>query len=413
MSLLDSELYFPDGQVYEEDYVLGSFMQSKMFQQGVVCSNCHNPHSGELKLSGNAVCSQCHQAADYDNPRHHHHAAGSAGSQCANCHMPETTYMQIDPRRDHSMQIPRPDLSDQLGTPNATANIVRASALQRLSAYPGPNALMAMKRNITNPDPLVRLGIIRGADNFPLPQRWTLLETLLNDKALSVRAEAGRALATAPQQLSPGPVQKQQLDSAIKDYISSQQYNADRGSTHTNLGNLYLQLGQTSKAKDAYLQAIRIEPGFANAYVNLADLYRQQNNDAAAQQLLNGVINKVLNPAALHYSLGLLYYRKNKPVEAGEQFMAAINAEPANSQYHFAIGLLYEQQRNYHAAVAALEKSYQLEPANPERLLALCQALLRTGNYSQAEKYIHELATRYPNATAVKELKAQLRLFAK
>jgi hypothetical protein len=33
--------------------------------------------------------------------------------------MPTETYMVIDPRHDHSMRIPRPDLSVKLGTPNA------------------------------------------------------------------------------------------------------------------------------------------------------------------------------------------------------------------------------------------------------------------------------------------------------
>jgi tetratricopeptide (TPR) repeat protein len=33
--------------------------------------------------------------------------------------MPATTYMEVDPRRDHSLRVPRPDLSVTLGTPNA------------------------------------------------------------------------------------------------------------------------------------------------------------------------------------------------------------------------------------------------------------------------------------------------------
>ena len=64
------------------------------------------------------MCAQCHQPQVFDTPAHHHHPEGT-GSQCANCHMPETTYMVVDPRRDHSLRIPRPDLSDKTGAPNA------------------------------------------------------------------------------------------------------------------------------------------------------------------------------------------------------------------------------------------------------------------------------------------------------
>ena len=36
-----------------------------------------------------------------------------------NCHMPSTTYMDVDDRRDHSFRVPDPKLSIATGTPNA------------------------------------------------------------------------------------------------------------------------------------------------------------------------------------------------------------------------------------------------------------------------------------------------------
>lgn len=118
LSRLDQPLYFSDGRVREEVFVLGSFEQSRMFQAGVVCSDCHNPHSGKLKAEGNAVCAQCHNAGDFDTPEHHHHPRGSEGAQCVNCHMPESTFMKIDDRRDHSFMVPRPDVSGASGSPD-------------------------------------------------------------------------------------------------------------------------------------------------------------------------------------------------------------------------------------------------------------------------------------------------------
>src|SRR3546814_10837976 len=88
-------------------YVYGSFLQSKMHQNGVVCSDCHNPHSLKLKLPGNATCTQCHRASVFDTSAHSHHKPGSDGAQCVNCHMPTVTYMGVDARRDHSFRLPR------------------------------------------------------------------------------------------------------------------------------------------------------------------------------------------------------------------------------------------------------------------------------------------------------------------
>jgi predicted CXXCH cytochrome family protein len=130
LSLLREGLYHPDGAILDEVYVYGSFLQSKMHSEGVRCSDCHEPHSVELRAEGNAVCTQCHSPAGnerfptlrpaaFDSPEHHFHEAGTESAACVSCHMPDRVYMGIDWRRDHSFRIPRPDLSVQTGAPNA------------------------------------------------------------------------------------------------------------------------------------------------------------------------------------------------------------------------------------------------------------------------------------------------------
>lgn len=130
LSLLRQGLYHPDGQILDEVYVFGSFLQSKMNANGVACTNCHDPHSARLVAEGNAVCTQCHSIAGntdfpslplkvFDGPEHHFHREGSPGAQCTNCHMPERTYMGTDGRRDHSFRIPRPDLASATRSPDA------------------------------------------------------------------------------------------------------------------------------------------------------------------------------------------------------------------------------------------------------------------------------------------------------
>ena len=119
VSLLSQNLYHADGQIDEEVYVYGSFLQSKMYKMGVTCSDCHKPHSLKLRVQGNGLCGQCHSTAKYDSDKHHHHKTETTGSQCVNCHMPTKNYMVVDARMDHSFSIPRPGLSVTVGTPNA------------------------------------------------------------------------------------------------------------------------------------------------------------------------------------------------------------------------------------------------------------------------------------------------------
>ncbi len=121
LEMLGADTYFDDGQIKDEVYEFGSFVQSKMYHKQIRCTDCHDPHSLKLKHPGNQTCTSCHQhpAGKYDVPAHHRHAVGSEGAKCVNCHMPGRTYMELDFRRDHSLRIPRPDLSVEFGTPNA------------------------------------------------------------------------------------------------------------------------------------------------------------------------------------------------------------------------------------------------------------------------------------------------------
>ena len=117
----DRPIYYPDGQLLDEAFEVGSFMQSKMYARGGVgCTHCHEPHSLQLKFSGNRLCTQCHAPAIYDTVRHHFHPDSSKpGTQCVECHFPQSTYMIVDPRRDHSIRKPSPELTMKTGVPNA------------------------------------------------------------------------------------------------------------------------------------------------------------------------------------------------------------------------------------------------------------------------------------------------------
>ena len=129
-ALVDDGLYFADGQIHDEVFVYGSFLQSRMHAAGVTCSDCHEPHSAGLRGKGNALCVACHNPTGredfptlplgvFDHPDHHLHEPGSPGSFCVDCHMPARTYMVVDDRRDHGFRVPRPDLAATINAPDA------------------------------------------------------------------------------------------------------------------------------------------------------------------------------------------------------------------------------------------------------------------------------------------------------
>ncbi|MBL8491727.1 MAG: hypothetical protein JNM82_13185, partial [Rhodocyclaceae bacterium] len=123
-------LFHADGQQDGEVFEVASFRQSRMHEAGVRCSDCHEPHGAKLRRPGDATCTACHSPTgdprftaaagrDYESPRHHFHLQGKPGSRCVDCHMPSRDYMVVHSRRDHAIRIPRPDLSERTGTPDA------------------------------------------------------------------------------------------------------------------------------------------------------------------------------------------------------------------------------------------------------------------------------------------------------
>jgi predicted CXXCH cytochrome family protein len=336
--LITSDLYYPDGQQRDEDYTYGSFLQSKMYSAGVTCADCHDPHTQKLRRPGNQVCAQCHRAAKYDTVAHTFHPAGSVGARCVSCHLPDTTYMQIDPRHDHSIRIPRPDLSVSLGVPNACNRchtnrdaqwaatqvrdwykhtpqgfqrfagafdaddrhergaadsltavatdvsepaIVRASAVARLARQPEPAAVQAAQSWSRDKSPLIRLAALQLVETFQPDERLAIAAPLLDDSTRAVRQEAAWLLAPVSAKLSTAQ-QRRAFQIAAAEFIASQQYNADRAPSRFALGAFYAQLGQFDSAATELRAALRLSPRMVQASLALAAVLREQGRVSEA-----------------------------------------------------------------------------------------------------------------------------------
>ena len=396
-ALLTAPLYFPDGQIRDEVYVYGSFLQSKMFQAGVTCSDCHDPHSQQLHAPGNGVCLQCHQASSYDARKHHSHDPDKEGGSCAECHMPPRNYMVVDPRHDHSFRIPRPDRSVSMGVPNACTNchsdqndewaaaktrdwygdepegfqsfasafaalnsgaanatprlvevmadtsqsaIARGTAVRDLQGVFSERALPDLARALFDEEPLVRLGAVETAGLLPLPQRWQLTQHLLDDPLLAIRIEAASGLAGVPLDQLEAEDQRR-LQRAIQEYIATQKTTLERPEARVNLGNLYSAQGDFVQAEDYYRQALAIDPIFTPATANLADMLRAQGRDDEGEALLREGLARQQQSGALHYSLGLLLVRKGESEAALTELQKAAELDPDSSRfvYVYAVAL--------------------------------------------------------------------------
>lgn len=420
---LEETLYYPDGQIQDEVFVLGSFLQSKMYRAGVKCTQCHNPHSLQLRQSGNDLCTQCHQQAVYSQPSHHHHPSDSngrdsSGSQCVNCHMPATHFMQVDARRDHSFKIPRPDLSEELGSPNACSQchqdkpldwinqhfktwypqrtktathakvihnarqgkiaalpdllalideekesqILRATALRLLDQYPSQEAITMAIKQLKSENALLRREAAQLLEILPPQQRVSPLLPLLEDPVKNVRLVTTQALIPALQFFSP----TQRIDFArnLKELLVSRREHNDIPSGLLQLGILYENLNQWSAALDAYDRALALDSQFLPALVNKADVLRRLRQDHASYKALQqALILQPQNPEVNH-ALGLWFIRQNKPQVALPFLKKAWQAQPDNPRLIYIVAVTLYETGNTAKAIATLEKGLLRHPGN-------------------------------------------------
>ena len=452
--------YHLDGQVLDENFVYGSFVQSKMFNAGVVCSDCHEPHSQTLRSPGNGVCAQCHQVKQYDTPAHHHHLPESSGALCANCHMPETTYMVVDPRRDHSLRIPRPDLSLTTGTPNACTGchtnkdaqwavnsldawgvalpeaasaMVRAlqqveqgnrAAVPVLSALVNDSAAAPIWRAtgmealgdlatrevrqtatvmLLDENPLLRVSAVRSLAFLPLAERYQMLRPVLADEVAAVRMEVAMSLAGVPLN-QVNQTQAKQLQALFDWLLSIFRLHADMPETQLQLGDFYAQRGQLSAAEKAYREAIDLNPLFISAHLNLADLLRGQNRDEQARKILLSVLAFAPDHGATLYSLGLLETRSKSSDKALEYLGRAAELETAGWHYRYVYAIALHDLGEPRKAIAQLKELLETQAGNEEVLLALTNYNLQLGQREQAKRFALRLLEIDPRSGGYRQL---------
>jgi predicted CXXCH cytochrome family protein len=464
VALLEDRLYYPDGQIRDEVYEYGSFLQSKMFHRGVTCSDCHDPHSGKVRAPGSQMCLGCHAAQKYATATHHFHAAGSRGADCLGCHMPTTTYMVVDPRHDHSFRVPRPDLSVTLGVPNACTRchadrpagwavkqveawyghtprghqryaealaaaavgapgaaglvsavardgdqpaIARASAIARLASAPSAAAPDVVRSGLKDGDPLVRRAAAAALEGAEPARRVELLTPLLDDPVRAVRMEAARALAGAPRERLTD-AQRAALERGLAEYIAAEQFNADRPESYVNLGLLYAAQRRPAEAEAALQAALVVDPRFVPASVNLADLYRAAGREAEGERVLRDVLKQDPRSAAAHHAFGLLLVRQKRMPEAMRELEAAARLAPESARfgYVYAVGLDGTGRRKQ--AIEALERNLARHPYDRDTLSALIAFTHEESGPGRALVYARRLAVLEPTNPEVGQLVRRL-----
>ncbi|MBC7913868.1 MAG: tetratricopeptide repeat protein [Pyrinomonadaceae bacterium] len=457
-----NENFHEDGQVKEENYIYTSFLQSKMFGAGVKCSNCHNPHSGKLILTANNLCLKCHQKK-YNEPAHTFHAVNTVGSECVSCHMPGEYFMGNDFRHDHSVRVPRPDLSVKYGTPNACNNchgdkstqwaadavskwygparkyhfaedlipgsraganselhllkllrntgvpsIVKATASHYLANVPSPDGLKALLNGLKEKDAHIRYRALRSLVNFDSREWLEEAAPLLRDPVRAVRvAAADMFLTVPPDQLSSGTnAAFSAAKKDLNDYLYSQ---ADFSVGNIMLGDYFLQLQDNANAAKFYLRGLKKDSLMNLARINLSVVYNLQGNNKHALQVLKTAEKIDPENERIYFNIGLLYHEMKDSPNAMINFEKAVQLKSPNPRVYYNYGLLL-LSTNAKKAEAILQKGLTFSTEDAGLHYALAYLYLNQKQPLKAIKHALVLKKTDPNNPEYSAIFSALRM---
>jgi predicted CXXCH cytochrome family protein len=444
---ITSNFYHGDGQIDEEDYVYGSFKQSKMYDEGVTCTDCHNPHSLKLKYEGNQLCTQCHVSSQYDAKQHHFHESNTASSLCINCHMTGKNYMGNDFRRDHSFRIPRPDQSVEYGTPNACTGCHQDKsdqwAAKAIIAWYGTERadhfsdalLVSNKTNMSHSERAMLDDFINDLQ-YPNIARATVIENLnyntqesfnslfvaLQDSSAAVRYNALMKFRGLPADMRKATAVKFMNDSLRLVRIGAAQIvldmditefeakdrpmvdtsmgeletmlfsNADFSTGRMQLGDYYMQRNDIPNAIKHYEIAIKKDSLLTIVYSNLATAYSINKELNKAELTLNTWIKLEPEQGRPHYLKALLYFEMVKNDAAVAQLKIAIKKDPRDtrSMYNLAT-YFYQENRDAKKAEYYIQQALKLDPENTDFKYLLALVYKNLGQVQKGQAILNEL----------------------
>ncbi len=434
-----SDIYYPDGQIRDEDYEFASFISSRMYHSGVRCMDCHDMHSMKTILPGNQLCMRCHTAGGFPKApvilpeMHSFHQAASSGNQCINCHMPQTTYMQRHPRHDHGFTIPDPLLTKQFGVPNACNKCHQDKdtewSLAATEKWWGEKMNRKTRTRATliakarQGDPSARDGLIALLESDEMPH-WKASASLVLDRWVDqppvtealrlqlkhehplVRQSAARSLESALE--APGVRASMEallndsarsvrvtaawtlrdrvaLDSAAgQDLQHMLELNADQPSGQMQLGQFFYARRDVPSAIKHMETAVSWDPNSPPFHHDLAMIYNASGNLERTIQKLQDAIKLAPQEASYHYELGLAYSESGDMTKTIHSLKEAVRVDPRFARAWYNLGLALNGQSRIPEAIEALKQGEFADPLDPGIPYARATILAQMGRKVEA-----------------------------
>ncbi len=409
LSIVDeSETFYADGQVRDEDYEVSAFLGSRMSHKGVRCIDCHDFHSAKVRVPGNLMCLSCHGPnqtnAPVINPVTHsrHKVFGfdtngvmqpfdlssykpgeikETGGECVNCHMPQTVYMQRHSRHDHGFTIPDPLLTKQFGIPNACNRCHQDKDVDWALGYVGKWYGEKMNRpsrqraqfiahaqlgDESAREPLVQM--LRSEEQpywravaANLLERWVgdqrvaeaLIERLDDTNAL-VRQNAVQTLATLGEP----------LPAEIRTALSSRLSDPSRNVRVVAAQALASSVRLDSLAGSELRHMLRHNADQPAGQLQLGSFALSRGDLTNAIRHYETAVRWDPHSAPLRHELAITYNQIGRANDAARELQEAVRLAPGDAEFHFKLALALHETGEARKALGELESAVKLDPGH-------------------------------------------------
>lgn len=455
VATLEDRDFHPDGRDLGENYTLTGWLMNPCARSGKLdCLHCHTS-SGRFRFSAapDDSCLPCHAERVQAAAEHSRHRAGSPGSRCVACHMPQTEFGRMI-RSDHSARPPTPAATVAFGSPNACTichadqpagwadrhvrewhtgdyqapvlyraglvaaarsndwrrlpeilgyvaatnsdEVVATSLARLLVTCADARQWPPLREALRSRSPLLRSAAARrlGGDLESAETRAALLAATADEYRV-VRVEAAAALAEHPQPEA-DPKLRAQRERAVEEYLAMLRARPDDYVSHYNLGNYHMSQGRADAALAEFGISTRLEPSAVAAWVNASLVYAQTRQPGKAEDALRRALKVEPRNAAVNFNLGLLMAEKGDLGEAERRLRAALRFDPALAAAAYNLAVLVAD-RKPDEAVSLCREAAQRQPGEPKYAYTLAFYQRQRNDAQAAAQTLRELVKRHPD----------------
>jgi tetratricopeptide (TPR) repeat protein len=176
-----------------------------------------------------------------------------------------------------------------------------------------------------------------------------------------------------------------------------------------NLGWLYDQIGNTTKAADIYQRAIKASPLSFEAMNNLALIYEKNGQPERSLPLLKQAMKSDPENEAVYANAANYFVHRHELKQAQDNFNRALEINPQNLTVLVERGRTYLDQEDTEASIDSLSHALEVDPHSFDAYFLLSSAYEKMGHVKEAIAAAEEAQRIRPDAADLKDTLDRLR----